>query len=132
MFKKILKKFFKCRHKKALLNSNEGFCPDCGVFLKKSYYVVRCENCGIKRIAKKKFEEITPEEKFCKNCGEEKYIVEKYESLKLVDIHYAIEVIEEIKTGVPINDVEIWIEENNAKQKNSEPFMISEMKYLTG
>ena len=30
----------KCRHTKALLNTNEGYCPDCGEYLKKYYKMV--------------------------------------------------------------------------------------------
>ena len=50
-FLSILNNGNKCRHTNALLNSNEGYCPDCGVYLKKYYYVLRCKCCAHKREA---------------------------------------------------------------------------------
>ena len=132
MLKRLVKNLFKCSHKNALINSNEGFCPDCGQYLRKTYYVVRCNDCGIKRFAKKKFNEITPSEKFCTCCGSENFIVEKYQKLNFVDINYAIEVKEEIENKGAINELEIWIDENKKQdKKNPEPKpLIGEVKYL--
>lgn len=133
MIRKLVKNLFKCRHKNAILYSSEGYCPDCGQYLKKSYYVVRCTCCGIKRTAKKNFDEIIPTEKFCTNCGEKEYVTEKYNTLNLVDINYAIEVKEAVEYGVQSEKIEIWIDENNEapkKEQTNSPLLIGEMKYL--
>ena len=77
-FLSILNNGNKCRHTNALLNSNEGYCPDCGVYLKKYYYVLRCGCCSHKREASKsclgKHNEITPISKFCPICGGKDFI----------------------------------------------------------
>lgn len=133
MLKRLVKRIFSCNHKNALLNSNEGFCPDCGKYLKKSYYVIRCKDCGIKRSVKKKFDEIVPAEKFCTCCGCSEYVIEKYEKLNFVDINYAIEVKEVIENNEPVNELEIWIDKESKPRKNSlneAPPLISEVKYL--
>ena len=108
----------KCKHSRALLNSNEGYCPDCGVYLKKYYYVLRCKCCAHKREAARtvfgKHNEIIPVSKFCPVCGGEEFCIEKYEKLNLVDINYAIEV----KEIFNINDhlassmscTKVWVE----------------------
>ena len=36
----FLKNQNKCSHRNALLNSEEGYCPDCGKYLKKYYGVI--------------------------------------------------------------------------------------------
>lgn len=132
--KKLFKNLFKCQHKNAILNSNEGYCPDCGKYLKKSYYVIRCSCCDIKRVGKKQFDKIIPSERFCTNCGNEEYIIEKYDKLNLVDINYAIEVKEVIESDEPINNIEIWIDNDNAKKEDKKENipLICQMKYLNG
>lgn len=136
MLKRLVKEIFKCRHKNALLSGgNEGYCPDCGKYVKKAYYIIRCDCCGIKRSAKKSFDEIAPTEKFCTNCGSKEYIVEKYERLNLVDINYAIETKETVEEKGPINELEIWVDEvrpEKTRNEKSAPVMIGQMKYLTG
>ncbi len=117
--KKIIKEIFKCKHKNAILNSEEGYCPDCGKYVKKSYYIVRCNCCGIKRIAKKSFDEIIPQEKFCTNCGTQEYTVEKCTKLNIVDVNYAIEVKEAIDETLKEDDIEIWIEGADKKDNYS-------------
>lgn len=134
MMKGFIKSLFACRHKNALINGDDGFCPDCGKYLKKRYYIIRCKNCGIKRLGKKKFNKILPRENFCTCCGASEFIIEKQETLKLTDINYAIEVKEAIENPEIVNELEIWIEENKNTEKGnkSEPLMINEVKYITG
>lgn len=119
MFKKFLKEIFKCRHKTAILTSDEGYCPECGKYLKKVYYIVRCDCCGIKRTAKRKFNEISPVGKYCTNCGESSYKIEKCDKLNIVDVNYAIEVKEEVENNSAVNELEIWIEDGNCGQNNN-------------
>ena len=134
MLKRFIKNIFSCRHKNALKGTNEGFCPDCGKYLKKRYYVVRCADCDVKRIAKKRFDEITPVDKFCTCCGSSDFVIEQYENLNFVDINYAIEVKEVIEDNSAINELEIWVDNNKenkpSKKENQNPPLISEMKYL--
>ena len=94
----------KCRHTNALRSANEGYCPDCGVYLKKYYYVLRCSCCNHKREAARAVfgnkNEIVPVSRYCPVCGGAEFYVEKYEQLNLVDISYAIE--ENIKDSAPL------------------------------
>lgn len=114
--KNILISFFKnknkCTHKNALLNSSEGYCPDCGQYLIKNYYLVRCSCCDIKRQAKISWGEIIPTEKFCSNCGNQDYYIEKIDSVNFIDAQYAIylkEIADEIKNLHP--EAQIWVED---------------------
>lgn len=137
MVKRFIKSIFECRHKNALINSSEGYCPDCGKYLKKRYFVIRCQNCGIKRLGKKSFNKISPKENFCTCCGSSEFIIEKYEKLNFTDINYAIEVKETIENPEIINNLEIWVEENKNAEKennkaNNNPLLINEIKYITG
>ena len=87
---KLLKKHNKCTHKNALLHSEQGYCPDCGQYLVKSYYLLRCSCCGVKREAKVVFGEILPKDNFCTNCGCEDYYIEKIDKINFIDANYAI------------------------------------------
>lgn len=130
--KKLIRKLFSCKHRNALLNSDEGYCPDCGKYIKKSYYIIRCSCCDIKRKAKNCFNEITPTEKFCTNCGHNEYFIEKCENLNLVDINYAIEIKEVIDETSDYKNVKIWIDGNNI-EKEPEIYntpLLGEIKYL--
>ena len=110
----ILKFFLKdriCLHKNALLNSNEGYCPDCGAYLKKTFYVVRCKHCDIKRVGVVNFGDIEPLTRYCENCGGHEYYVEKLERINFFDIKYVIFKLEEIFVPKKNQDfTEIWTE----------------------
>jgi len=113
---KFIKQKKKCQHKNALLHSNSGYCPDCGKFLVKNYYIVRCACCDIKREAKLSWGEIVPVEKFCSNCGSKEFYIEKLDSVSLVDAQYAIylkEIADELKYLHP--EAQIWVEEDEEK-----------------
>lgn len=112
----ILISFFKnknkCTHKNALLNSLEGYCPDCGQYLVKNYYIVRCLRCDIKRSAKLSWGEIVPEEKYCSNCGSQEYYIEKLDSVTFIDAKYAVylkEIAADIKKLHP--EAQVWVED---------------------
>ncbi len=120
--KSILISFFlnknKCKHKKALLHSNEGYCPECGQYLIKSYYLVRCSRCDIKREAKFSWGEIVPNDKYCSNCGCEDYYIEKLDKVNFIDAKYAVyikEIADELQTLHP--EAQIWVEEEGCKIK---------------
>ncbi len=117
----ILKNKNKCTHKNALINSNSGYCPDCGEYLIKNYYMVRCSRCDIKRQARLFWGEIVPSERFCSNCGSSEYYIEKIDSINFIDAKYAIylkETAEETHSKDP--QVQIWVDENNDKIKQIE------------
>ena len=116
--KNILIKFIqsrqKCSHRNALLYTDSGYCPDCGQYLVKNYYIVRCRCCDIKREAKLSWGEIVPVEKFCSNCGSSEYYIEKLDSLNLVDAQFAIylkEIADEFHSLHP--EAQIWVDEND-------------------
>lgn len=122
----------KCRHSNALLNSNEGYCPDCGKYLKKYYYVLRCGCCNHKREAARavfgKNGEIIPVSKFCPVCGGKEFYVEKYETLNLVDINYAIEVKEEFSFEDAYfensSETKVWVENVEEENFKTPPLLI--------
>lgn len=116
--KNILIKFFKnknkCTHKNALLYSDNGYCPDCGQYLVKNYYLVRCSRCDIKREAKIYWGEIVPKEKYCTNCGAQEYYIEKIDKVNFIDVKYAVylkEIADELKTLHP--EAQIWVQEDD-------------------
>lgn len=112
-----------CAHSHALISSNEGYCPDCGAYLKKYFYIVRCSRCDLKREAKIYFGDVLPKEKFCTNCGSKDYYVEKLDAISFIDIPYAIHTKEVITPEqIDIVSAQIWVDENGTKP----------VKYLTG
>lgn len=120
--KNILISFFKtknkCSHKNALINTTEGYCPDCGEYLVKNYYIIRCTCCDIKRQAKLSWGEIVPLNKFCSNCGNQNYYIEKLDKVSFVDASYAIylkEIVNELNILHP--NAQIWVEKENGKIK---------------
>jgi len=110
----FLTKQNKCTHKNALLHSNEGYCPDCGKYLIKNYYLIRCLRCDIKREAKLCWGEIQPIDKFCSNCGCQEFYIEKLDDVNFIDVKYAIylkEIASELQNLHP--EAQIWVDENN-------------------
>lgn len=108
---KFLKNQNKCSHKNALINSSFGYCPDCGKFLIKNYYLVRCSCCDIKREAKITWGEIEPQQRFCSNCGASEYYIEKIEALNFIDVKFAVclkEIANEMQELHP--EVQIWVD----------------------
>ena len=109
---KLIKKHFKCTHKNALRYTNEGYCPDCGAYLKKNYYIVRCARCDIKKQAHIVFGDIEPDETFCSNCGSREYYIEKIDKVNFVDASFAIYLKEPANPMEAHADTQIWVEEN--------------------
>lgn len=116
--KNILIKFIqtrcKCSHRNALLNSNSGYCPDCGQYLVKNYYLVRCSRCDIKREAKLYWGEIVPKDKYCANCGSEEYYIEQLDKVSFIDAKYAIylkEIANEYQTLHP--ETQVWVDKGD-------------------
>lgn len=101
----------KCSHRNALLNSEEGYCPDCGKYLKKYYYIIRCKHCDIKRKGEVLYQGIYPVDSFCENCGGDDFYVEKLEKINFFDIKYAIISKEVVEDENPLQEVfQIWTE----------------------
>lgn len=114
----FLKNKNKCTHKNALLHTNEGYCPDCGQYLVKNYYIVRCSACDIKREAKIAWGEIVPASKFCVNCGGSDYYIEKLDKINFIDAQYAVylkEIADEMQNLHP--EAQIWVEEEGGTIK---------------
>ncbi len=113
--KNILLQFFKsqknCSHKNALINCDIGYCPDCGEYLEKNYYIIRCARCDKKRQAKYLLDNIVPIEKYCAHCGESSYIVEKIDKINFVDVNFAICLKEPILMDLDPTST-IWVEED--------------------
>ena len=120
--KNILITFFQkknnCNHKNALLYSDCGYCPDCGQYLVKNYYLVRCSRCDIKREAKIYWGEVVPKDKYCSNCGSKEYYVEKIDIVNFVDANYAVylkEIANEMQSMHP--EMQIWVESEPSRAK---------------
>lgn len=116
--KNILLKFInnhtKCHHKNALLYQNEGYCPDCGQYLVKNYYIIRCARCDVKRQAKLFWGEIVPSDKFCTNCGAKDYYIEKLDALSFVDARYAIYLKEIASDMAQLHpNAQIWVDDKD-------------------
>ncbi len=112
-----------CTHTNALINTNEGYCPDCGAYVKKYFYIVRCSRCDVKREAKVYFGDILPKEKFCTNCGSKEFYVEKLEKISFIDVAYAIYTKEELtQSQIELASAQIWVDDENKMP----------VKYLTG
>ena len=110
----LLKNKTKCNHKKALLYTNQGYCPECGEYLVKNYYLIRCSRCDIKREAKISWGEVVPLNKFCCNCGCEEYYIEKLDKVNFIDAKYAVylkEIADKMQDLHP--EAQIWVEKDN-------------------
>ncbi len=110
----FLKNKSNCSHKNALLYSENGYCPDCGEYLVKNYYIVRCSRCDIKREAKVFWGEVVPKDKYCSNCGERDFYIEKIDKVNFIDANYAVclkEIANEISSNHP--EAQIWVDEGN-------------------
>ncbi len=80
----------KCLHTKVPLDTDIGYCPDCGELIENHWYITRCKCCGVKERATIRNGEVVPEEGFCHNCGSRAYIVEEIETIDCININYAI------------------------------------------
>lgn len=111
---KLLKNKFKCSHKNALTNTQEGYCPDCGEYLEKNYYIIRCKSCDIKREAKLHFGEIIPKDRYCSNCGGCDYYIEKLDKINFIDASYAIYLKEAVNSYKTHHfDTQVWVDKEN-------------------
>lgn len=109
--------FSGCRHERALADSQEGYCPDCGVYLKKYYYVIRCSHCDIKREGTIHRGEIVPETHFCENCGGEEFYIERFEHVRITDIRHAICIKEpQIDRENFIDVTQIWADKGERRK----------------
>ena len=110
----FLKSKSNCSHKNALLYCENGYCPDCGEYLVKNYYIVRCSRCDIKREAKIFWGEVVPKDKYCSNCGERDFYIEKIDKVNFIDANYAVclkEIANETLSTHP--EAQIWVDEGN-------------------
>ena len=104
--------FFKteCKHKKVPIDAEEAYCPDCGAYIRNKWYLVRCACCNIKRPAHIHYDEIVPDNKFCKNCGEHEYYIQEIEKPNFTDIHYAV-FKRTVINQENISTKQVWVEE---------------------
>lgn len=80
----------KCRHDKVPIDTDIGYCPDCGELVENHWYITRCKCCGMKMRATIRNNEIVPEEGFCHNCGSKTYTAEEIDKIDCININYAI------------------------------------------
>ena len=107
----------KCTHNKIYPLSEGSFCPDCGLEIKISWQILRCECCSTKRKTHFFMNKLVPKEKFCKKCGSSDYYIEIKEKIEFFDYEYAVILKEEIKEQSIIKKtLQIWIEEENIRE----------------
>ncbi len=80
----------KCTHDKVPLDTDIGYCPDCGELIENHWYITRCACCGVKQRTTIKNGEIVPDVEFCHNCGSRGYTVEEIDKIDCININYAI------------------------------------------
>lgn len=90
----------KCQHNKVPLDTDIGYCPDCGELIENHWYITRCGCCGVKERATIRNGEVVPEAEFCPNCGGKAYKVEEIEKIDCININYAIVVREIVKNEI--------------------------------
>lgn len=90
----------KCQHNKVPLDTDIGYCPDCGELIENHWYITRCGCCGVKERATIRNGEVIPEAEFCPNCGGKAYKVEEIEKIDCININYAIVVREIVKNEI--------------------------------
>ena len=90
----------KCQHNKVPLDTDIGYCPDCGELIENHWYITRCGCCGVKERATIRNGEVVPEAEFCPNCGGKAYKIEKIEKIDCININYAIVVREIVKNEI--------------------------------
>ncbi len=89
----------KCQHNKVPLDTDIGYCPDCGELIENHWYITRC-GCGVKERATIRNGEVVPEAEFCPNCGGKAYKIEEIEKIDCININYAIVVREIVKNEI--------------------------------
>jgi len=116
----FLSKQEECSHEKITPDVESGYCPDCGEYVENQWFLSRCACCGIKQktiIIKNK---ISTSTKFCRNCGNNSFIVEKINKINFIDINYAV-VIKNIFSNKKTSFTQSW----------AEPKEIKQLKFLT-
>ena len=82
------------------LDTDIGYCPDCGELIENHWYITRCGCCGVKERATIRNGEVVPEAEFCPNCGGKAYKIEEIEKIDCININYAIVVREIVKNEI--------------------------------
>ena len=90
----------KCQHNKVPLDTDIGYCPDCGELIENHWYITRFGCCGVKERATIRNGEVVPEAEFCPNCGGKAYKIEEIEKIDCININYAIVVREIVKNEI--------------------------------
>lgn len=106
----ILFKFKKCKHINLPANIQEGYCPDCGEYIKNNWYIIRCKHCKIKRKAQLIGENILPSSHFCPNCGGLLFEIEKLNKIDFININFAVLKKEIISTYTNPCPTTTWVE----------------------
>ena len=107
----------KCKHHRVSANVEQGYCPDCGEYVRNNWYLVRCKHCKIKRKAHLVGENVVPDSHFCPNCGGFLYEVEKLVKINFIDINFAVLKKEVIKTVKHFASATTWVEETAIEEQ---------------
>lgn len=108
----LIKQAFKkqCRHDKILPTMEQGYCPDCGKFIRNEWYITRCSCCGVKMKAIVQNGKVIPQEHFCANCGSKNFTVEKVDKINFIDINFAVLIKKELTEVKKQFATQLWQE----------------------
>jgi len=108
MFRTLFEKE-ECYHEKITPDIDSAYCPDCGKYIENQWFLSRCACCGIKQKTIILKEKISTTTKFCRNCGNNSFIVEKINKINFIDINYAI-VIKTIFNNKKASFTQSWVD----------------------
>jgi len=115
MFRILFKKE-ECYHEKITPDIDSAYCPDCGQYIENQWFLSRCACCGIKQKTIVLKEKISTETNFCRNCGNNSFIVEKINKINFIDINYAI-VIMKVVDNKNISFTQSWVDTGSVYQQ---------------
>lgn len=98
-----------CPHDKITPEMDSGYCPDCGEYIENQWYITRCACCGVKQKTIVLKDQVSADMKFCRNCGNNSFVIEKLGKINFVDVHYAA-LIKRIVKNIKINIIQTWVD----------------------
>lgn len=116
--------FNQCSHPQITPEIKAGYCPDCGEYVENHWYITKCKCCGNKQITVIRGGFIVPLNRFCKNCGSHKFVVEEIETPDIVTINYAtVKKVSQTHSATEV--LQTWIEKNTPQSLKLIPCAIS-------
>lgn len=106
-----------CTHDHVSIESDGGYCPTCGKFVRNDWYITRCASCGVKLKTIIKNGVVMPQNHFCTNCGSKEFVEERLEKINFVDINFAVLKKTVVEACEPHVFTQCWEEKTNWQPK---------------